>query len=99
MPMCAGGISKLIEECGELVQTLGKKLAYYHTDEHPDGAGSLRARIEDEIADVMAAAEFVAHTHRLDWARIRWRVGMKLSRFTDWHALPNNNEHGIDRHG
>lgn len=49
--MPAKGLAKLIEECGELQQIAGKKLAYYTTDEHPDGQGPLSTRLEDEIAD------------------------------------------------
>lgn len=40
MPMTANGLAKLLEELGELSQVAAKKLAYFHTDEHPDGAGS-----------------------------------------------------------
>lgn len=45
------GLAKLIEECGELIQVAGKKLAFYTTDVHPDGgpSPSLKRRMEDEI--------------------------------------------------
>lgn len=36
MALTAGGLAKLAEECGELIQVIGKKLAYYTTQTHPD---------------------------------------------------------------
>ena len=97
MPMTANGLAKLSEECGELLQVVGKKLAYYHTDEHPDGKGSLKRRLEDEIADVIAAGRFVIGTFRLDDEYIRAREERKFKLFSEWHALPNNNSDGVDR--
>lgn len=97
MPMTAKGLSKLIEECGELTQVAGKKLAYYHTDEHPDGEGSLKRRLENEIADVIAAARFVIEMHGLDDQRVISRIEVKERLFREWHADPTNNMDGIDR--
>lgn len=104
MTMTANGLAKLIEECGEvmkafggLVQVLGKKLAYYHTDEHPDGAGSLKERLENEIGDVLAACHMVTHTHELDPKRIAERRMQKIKLFHEWHMMKDNNKDGIDR--
>lgn len=94
--MTARGLAKLIEECGELQQVAGKRLAYYTTTEHPDGGPALDVRLEDEIADVIAAAELVTDLHGLDRERILERVFKKLEKFKAWHADPNNNQHGID---
>ena len=95
--MTAKGLAKLIEECGELQQVAGKRLAYYHTDEHPDGGRSLKERLEDEIGDVVAASMLVTELHGLDEYRIEKRVDQKLALFKEWHADPNNNGDGIDR--
>jgi NTP pyrophosphatase (non-canonical NTP hydrolase) len=84
--MTANGLAKLIEECGELQQIAAKKLAYFHTDEHPDGAGSLKQRMEDEMADVMAACIFVARQFKLDATRMEQRRDRKVARFEAWHA-------------
>lgn len=97
MTMTANGLAKLIEECGELVQVAGKKLAYYSTDKHPDGAGGLAFRLQIEIADVMAAAKFVADNFNLDHNFIEGRFQSKLRQFREWHALSDNNEHGVDK--
>lgn len=83
------GLAKLIEECGELMQVAGKRLAYYTIDKHPDGGPPLTTRLEDEIADVIAACQFVAEQHGLDMDRIHARADY-------WLACDDNNEHGID---
>ena len=108
--MAANGLVKLLEESGELqeaVQLLqmklgrlqrvvGKKLAYYHTDEHPDGKGSLKRRLEDELADVDAAVHLVAKLLELDEDYISTRVKEKFALFMSWHLDPGNNRDGID---
>lgn len=78
------GLIKLAEECGELVTEIGKKLAFPEVDDHPDGKGPLRTRIEDEIADVIAAAAYVVRRNGLDWRRIADRAGRKMARFVTW---------------
>lgn len=90
MTMTAKGLAKLLEECGELSQVAAKKLAYYDTDEHPDGAGPLSVRMENEMADVMAAIEFVAVRFGLDWDRIVSRKEQKIIRFVNWDADPKD---------
>lgn len=99
MTMTANGLAKLIEECGELLQVAGKKLAYYHTNVHPDGEGPLDVRLADEIADVMAACAFVrAHMLDIDLnRRIDRRRSDKFMLFQTWHSLTDNNPHGVDR--
>ena len=94
--MTAAGVAKLIEECGELVQVCGKRLAYWTTDEHPDGT-NLRERMEDEMGDVLAAIEFVTDQLGLDADRIERRTTEKHMQFRVWDALTDNNEHAIDR--
>lgn len=96
MTMSANGLAKLIEECGELIQVAGKRLAYYRTDEHPDGGLPLTVRLEDEIADVMAACQLVIDAHVLDRPRIENRVRAKRNLFAQWHAADDNATDAID---
>lgn len=96
MTMAAKGLAKLNEECGELLQVIGKRLAYYTTDDHPDGGPPLTERLEDEIADVVAACKFVAEANGLDQKRIGERGDKKLVLFRKWHKDPDNNPDGID---
>lgn len=85
MALVARGLTKLIEETGELQQVVGKKLAYFDTDEHPDGKGSLKERMEEEIADVMAIIEFVTIEFGLDEGRIHERSEKKLNLYKEWN--------------
>lgn len=90
MPMTANGLAKLLEELGELSQVAAKRLAYFHTSTHPDGAGDLNERMEDEIADVRAACAFVAEQFGLSNDRITSRTLRKKLLFQQWHADPSN---------
>ena len=96
MTMAAKGLAKLSEECGELLQVIGKRLAYYRTDEHPDGGPPLTRRLEDEIADVMAACGLVVGLCNLDERRVADRTNRKLELFLEWHSDPSNNRDAID---
>lgn len=78
------GLVKLVEECGELVQIAAKKMAYMHTDEHPDGAGSMKERLEDEIADVQAICHIVEKNFDLDRQKIVDRAFEKMKLFRHW---------------
>jgi NTP pyrophosphatase (non-canonical NTP hydrolase) len=73
---------KLIEECGELVQIASKKLMFPDTDMHPDSQGSMYARINGEVADVLACIEHMMPS--LDRQYINQRVRTKLERFKRW---------------
>jgi NTP pyrophosphatase (non-canonical NTP hydrolase) len=97
MTMTANGLAKLIEECGELIQVAGKRLAYYHCSEHPDGAEPLPRRMESEMGDVYAAIMFVTKHHNLSMEAITARARQKLSLFEKWHADLSNNDAAIDR--
>lgn len=84
--MTSMGLAKLLEELGELAQVAAKKLARMDEDEHWDGAGPLSRRLEDEIADVVAAGTFVTRKLGLDGGRIRARSDAKLELFEAWDA-------------
>lgn len=47
------GVSKLIEEAGEVIQVCGKLIQTSGAHQHRDGS-NLKERLEDEIADLMA---------------------------------------------
>lgn len=80
------GLTKLAEECGELIQIAAKKSAFMDTDTHPDGAGSMRMRLEDEIGDVRAIAAFITEKFFLDISRIEERRREKLKTFRQWDS-------------
>lgn len=85
MPLTAGGLAKLAEECGELVQVIGKKLAYPVTQDHPDGGPPLDDRLRDEMADVMAAIGVVSEIYDMDKEAFFQRASAKRDLFMKWH--------------
>jgi NTP pyrophosphatase (non-canonical NTP hydrolase) len=85
MAMSNGGLTKLIEECGELVQIAAKKIAYPTKAFHPDGLGrSIDERLEDEMADVLAAIYFVRDKIGLSDHDINARMVSKSEVFKRW---------------
>ena len=88
------GIGKLTEECGEVLQLLGKAIAFPSGD-HPDGKGSIRERLPVELADLKAAIEYFERVNRLRIDTLR--QAEKVERFTEWgltgvHDLRARNE-------
>jgi len=81
------GISKLIEEMGELHQVLGKLMATHGDELHWDGS-NLRVRMIEEMGDVLAAIHFVANENftAMDHIKMTSRYDEKLARFEEWHA-------------
>lgn len=78
------GLSKLIEETGEVQQVVGKLIgtAGHHT--HWDGS-NLPDRLEEELADLSAAIKFVVEKNGLDEEKIVKRAEEKLATFNRWH--------------
>jgi NTP pyrophosphatase (non-canonical NTP hydrolase) len=97
MTMTAEGLVKLMEECGELVQIAAKRVAYYNTDTHPDGAGSMSHRLEEEVGDVLAAIDFVIGAHGLNHTRVKQRKESKLTLYRRWASEQATVEQGILR--
>jgi len=79
------GVSKLIEEMGEVQQVLGKLLGTGGQPAHWDGS-DLRVRLHEELADLQAAMMFVIETNDLDGEAILARSNAKFLRFKQWHA-------------
>lgn len=79
------GISKLAEEAGEVLQVIGKLLQTKGQTKHwnvPD----LKVALEDEIADLDAAINFVKTHCKLDQNRMADRFVEKYDRFEEWHS-------------
>jgi len=82
---CWPGISKLLEEAGEVVQICGKLMATYGEREHW-GEGDLVPRLQEELGDLAAALVFVSkHCPDLDRKAIEERHLEKLEIFERWH--------------
>ena len=87
MPMSNRGLSKLLEECGEVSQVAAKLLAY-PSGVHPDGKGDLYLRLQEELGDLQAAILFVERRLQLDAEAVRRRSAEKLEKFWRWEADP-----------
>jgi hypothetical protein len=80
------GIGKLIEEAGEAQQVCGKLLATGGVSSHWDGT-NLRKRLQEELADLAAAIDFVVEANDLDDAGfVSTRRRNKLDLFWGWHS-------------
>jgi NTP pyrophosphatase (non-canonical NTP hydrolase) len=79
------GISKLIEETGEVQQVCGKLIALGGEANHWDGT-NLKQRLEEELADLQAAIGFVIGHCDLDVSVITERATRKILQFSSWHT-------------
>jgi hypothetical protein len=77
------GISKLVEEMGELNQVIGRLLATAGEVKHWDDP-DLRLSLERKVADVMAAIAFVTMQNHLNEEVIDERVRRKYALFSEW---------------
>lgn len=98
MTMRQNGLAKLVEELGELAQVAGKMIQYPElqlddSQNHPDGT-NLRARLVEEMGDVLGAIDFVVEKLRLGpgGLEVEARAKRKLNLFRQWDA-----EHPTDR--
>jgi NTP pyrophosphatase (non-canonical NTP hydrolase) len=80
------GLAKLVEECGEVVQVVGKLMMTHGNPGH--WSGDLRSQLVEEIGDVKAAIEFVeAHCLTVEEREaLTTRKYEKLVKFLNWHA-------------
>lgn len=88
------GMSKLIEEMGELNQVLGKLMATGGEPEHWDGT-DLHDRLAEEVADVLAAVEFFRYANEPLVTRIDFmddRESKKIDLFCKWYNEKEAND-------
>jgi hypothetical protein len=77
------GLSKLIEEAGETLQVAGKLIATGGEEDHWDGT-NLRARLTEELGDLLAAAQFFIDEN-LARDVVAQRADDKYLLFGKWH--------------
>ncbi len=78
------GLSRLIEESGEVQQVAGKLIGAHGADTHYDDT-DLRDRLTLELGDLYAAFSFVVDSNDLDWAAINQRSEKKRDKYNRWH--------------
>lgn len=78
------GVSKLVEETGELQQVLGKLMGSRGDIDH--WSGNLRDKLHEELGDVLAACRFLIDHCDLDERTILNQFSTKYQVFTQWHV-------------
>lgn len=84
--MLNNGLNKLAEEASELAVVACKwqsSMADGLGDTHYDGS-NMRQRLEEEIADAVAASYYVIQSKGLDLLAIQTRINKKLALFKSW---------------
>lgn len=78
------GLSKVVEEKGELGQVLGKIIATGGEHEHWDGT-NLCVRMIEELGDLRAALDYFEFANGLSQHHIEVRRAKKFATFMGWH--------------
>jgi hypothetical protein len=78
------GLSKLLEEAGEVLQVGGKIMGNHGEVRHWDGS-HLPTRMEEELGDLLAAIGFFVVHNPLNPTLINMRYKAKLAKFEEWH--------------
>lgn len=85
------GLSKVIEEAGEVLQLAGKLIATGGLRSHWN-APDLKLALEDEIGDLYAALDFFTHQNGMNLSRIGKRRAQKRRLFEYWHQEQRRKE-------
>lgn len=87
------GLTKIVEECGELLQIIGKLMATGGNPAHWSGS-DLRSGLLDEMADAYAAVQFAAAHCFTPAERVRMlqRVENKMKMFRLWQSQQERKE-------
>ena len=88
---CAAGtpaeierLALLAEECGEVVQMVGKILRHGYNSKHPDTGEMNRTLLENEIGDLFAAIELMLKAEDLYKPSIIDAAAAKLAKVDQW---------------
>lgn len=83
MVMRANGLLKLLEELGELSQIASKAAIIHPKTKYYDGR-DIKARLVEEMGDVLATLEYVVEKMHLSEVSIRKRAARKLKMYKMW---------------
>lgn len=78
------GLAKMVEENSEAGTVIGKIYGIGHMGNHWDNAGILKERLENELADQIAAISFFSQKNGLDMDRMDERTKEKYLTFCRW---------------
>lgn len=79
------GLSKLIEECGEVVQVSGKLMGSAGDTNH--WSGNIRQMLVEELGDLSAAQKFFEEHNltEIEQRAVAARAAKKYAQFEQWH--------------
>lgn len=77
------GLSKLIEECGEVLQVSGKLMGSAGNTAH--WSGDLDKKLIEELGDLKAAITFFMEANAICSSSVACRHRDKLIQFWEWH--------------
>jgi len=77
------GASKLNEECGELIQVIGKLMGSRGDINH--WSYNLRDKFHEELGDVLAAITFLIDYNDIDEDAVCEQSDRKYKQFVEWH--------------
>lgn len=78
------GLTKVGEECGELIQVLAKISAIGKISRYWDGT-RLDIKLIEEIGDLEATLDYIKYHNGLDREAIKARKKLKNKKFARWH--------------
>ena len=82
------GLAKIAEEAGEVIQVIGKLMAFPDAV-YPDGT-DLKWALTNELGDLKAAIEYAVKQNGLQ-GPVRERMAEKRGRFRRWHSQERGN--------
>ena len=83
-PDQAEALALLAEECGELVQAIGKIQRHGLWSEHPESGIPNQQTLEREIGDVLAALRICEVQRLIEWGGVIVRRNQKLLKVTSY---------------
>ena len=80
----------LSEECGEVIQAIGKILRHGYSSHHPEGGPDNRSHLERELGDLQGIIDLMAKEDDVNRDRIRGYSLSKLTKLLKWTHFQKN---------
>ena len=77
-------LAMLAEECGEVVQIVGKILRHGYESKHPNGGPTNREQLERELGDVEAVKKMMIAGFDVRENEVIGHCGSKLTKVLQW---------------
>jgi NTP pyrophosphatase (non-canonical NTP hydrolase) len=87
-------LALLAEECGEVIQVIGKILRHGYQSNHPNGGPANRVLLEGELGDVSAAIRLMVEADDIIGAEVSSASDRKMARIPQYLHHQKNPTHG-----